>query len=410
MFKPVRSLQVGCIAVLLAGCAANQTAAVAPAPMQVVPATAVTQNTAQPLSLPAPAPSIQAGISTPGSAVFRQANGDLTPNLQAYAREVANARGVPLSHVEALLRTANYDAAAVKLMTPSGNRIRRSWVTYRNRFVEPIRINAGERFWSENRSTLDSVATTYGVPPSIIVAIIGIETVYGRNTGSFRVLDVLTTLGFRYPDPSRPERSQLFRDQLADLIELDYKKQLNALEVSGSFAGAMGLPQFMPGSLMRYAADGDRDGRIDLLYSVDDAIASVARFLRLHGWVPGLPVFAPAAAGPNAASLVAGGLIPTYDWAQLEAAGATLRTPTAASTAALRPVSHASEAGAAAPWQQHKLGVVDLVDEPRKLAEYRIGTPNFFAITHYNRSYFYASSVADLAHALADRMGYGWPN
>src|SRR5690606_24037346 len=108
------------------------------------------------------------------------------------------------------------NASAVRLMTPSKTRIRRSWVTYRNRFVEPVRIKAGEAFWVANKTTLDDTARHYGVPPSIIVAIIGVETIYGRHTGNFRVLDALTTLGFRYPDDSRPERSQLFRDQLAD--------------------------------------------------------------------------------------------------------------------------------------------------------------------------------------------------
>src|SRR3546814_16648247 len=101
-------------------------------------------------------------------------------------------------------------------MAPAKTRIRRSWVTYRNRFVEPVRIKAGHEFWVQNQTTLDRVAKSYGVPPSIIVAIIGVETIYGRNTGNFRVLDALATLGFSYPDPSRPERSQLFPDQLAD--------------------------------------------------------------------------------------------------------------------------------------------------------------------------------------------------
>src|SRR3546814_473402 len=157
------------------------------------------------------------------------------------------------------------------------------------------------------------MAKMFRVPPSIFGAIIGVETMYGRNTGNFRVLDALATLGFSYPDPSRPERSQLFRDQLADLIQLDYEKKLSATEVMGSFAGAIGLPQFMPGSLIRYAADGDNDGRIDLRYSVDDAITSVARFLRLHGWMPGLPVFAPATLPRDPQAMVVGGLHPSYD-------------------------------------------------------------------------------------------------
>ncbi|MCC2595257.1 lytic murein transglycosylase B [Pusillimonas sp. MFBS29] len=403
MFKPVRILQVTCLNLLLVGCAATHTGpssgetAAPPAPIDTSTTAA---PGALPLTIPEPSPSIQAGQSTPGNASFVQPDGQLTPNIQAYAHEVASARGIPLNHVESLLKLASYDAAAAKLMTPSRTRIRRSWVTYRNRFVEPIRIEAGTEFWTANKAKLDETASTYGVPASIIVAIIGVETIYGRITGNFRVLDALATLGFRHPDTARPERSQLFRDQLADLIELDYQNKLDANLAQGSFAGAMGLPQFMPGSLMRYAADGDNDGRIDLLYSVDDAIVSVARFLRLHGWVPGLPVFAPVTLPANAKAMVAGGLFPTLSWTQLHDQGARLRPAQ----------GNATSDGASQDWMRHKLGVVDLLDEPRNQAEYRVGTPNFFAITHYNRSYFYATSVADLAQALADRMGYGGPN
>ncbi|NYT85713.1 lytic murein transglycosylase B [Pollutimonas harenae] len=404
MFKPARILQVVFFNLLLVGCASTQNGPSGHDTAQAAAAAAAKPETASnalPLSTPEPAPSIQAGRSIPGNSGFLQANGQLTDNIQAYANEVARARGIPLAHVEALLKQAQYNATAAKLMTPSKTRIRRSWVTYRKRFVEPVRINAGTTFWTENKATLDRVASQYGVPPSIIVAIIGVETVYGRVTGNFKVLDALATLGFRYPDDSRPERSQLFRDQLADLIQLDYENKLDASQVEGSFAGAMGLPQFMPGSLMRYAADGNNDGRIDLLYSTDDAIASVARFLRLHGWVPGLPVFAPASLPKNPKALVVGGLYPTLDWSQLQDQGARFRTAAGNSNTAYAQNSS---------WTQHKLGIVDLLDEPRNLAEYRVGTPNFFAITHYNRSYFYASSVADLAQALADRVGYGGPN
>ncbi|MFW7343573.1 lytic murein transglycosylase B [Pollutimonas sp. H1-120] len=412
MFKPVRILQVGSIAVFLAGCAANKTAALAQAP-QGSPAapTHISAPTAtQAIPASGSTDSIKAGSSVVGRTVYRQADGQLIPSMQAYASEITRVRHIPLAHVEALLKDAQYNATAARLMAPAKTRIRRSWVTYRNRFVEPVRINAGQKFWEQNRSTLDRTAREYGVPPSIIVAIIGVETIYGRHTGNFRVLDALATLGFSYPDDSRPERSQLFRDQLADLIQLDYEKKLDAKEAMGSFAGAMGLPQFMPGSLMRYAADGNRDGRIDLLYSVDDAIVSVARFLRLHGWVPGLPVFAPATLPRNPQAMVVGGLYPTYDWTQLQAQGAALRPSpgTQAQNPSARTKNH--QVAMAADWRGQKMGIVDLLDEPRQLAEYRIGTPNFFAITHYNRSYFYATSVADLAKALSDRMGYGGPD
>lgn len=408
MSKLLRTLQVTALVTLVAGCASSQTTglptaksqakahadATQPPPTGLVAAPNRASAAPQTIDQAAPdGPSVQAGESDPGTTRYVKANGQLIDTVQAYAQEVAYTRNIPQPQVEAILQEARYDTNVARLMTPSKTRIRRSWVTYKNRFIEPVRIKNGVQFWRQHRKTLDDTAKAYGVPPSVIVAIIGVETVYGRYTGNFRVLDALATLGFSHPDTQRPERSQLFRDQLADLIQLDHQQRLNALLVQGSFAGAMGLPQFMPGSLLRYAADGDQDGEIDLLGSPSDAIVSVASFLRLHGWTPGLPIFAPVDLPAKAAALVDGGLNPTTDWATLASKGAKIR-PGATNLV----------------WQSYGLGVVDLLDEPRKLAEYRTGTPNFFAITHYNRSYFYATSVADLAQVLADQMGYGGPN
>ncbi|WP_301117904.1 lytic murein transglycosylase B [Pusillimonas sp. (ex Stolz et al. 2005)] len=399
MFKPVRILQVAA-AVLLGGCASSQT----------VPSHTQHNTVSSNIQQAAPA---QSAVTLSGSGsgwarralapdsgpnAFTDSNGRLKPDIQAYAQRVAATRGLPLNHVQALLEDARYDAKAAELMSPAKTRLRRSWVTYRKRFVDPIRIRAGVEFWADNRQALDEAFARYGVPPSIIVAIIGVETVYGRYTGSFSVLDAIATLAFRYPEhPNRPDRVKLFQDQLADLMVLDYQGVLDARRVTGSFAGAMGLPQFMPGSLKRYAVDGDGDRNIDLASSPEDAIMSVANFLVEHGWQPGLPVFAPVRLPADAKRLVHGGLEPVYEWKQLEAKGAA-------------PIATPASAQVTAPWTQHKLGVVDLVDEPRKQVEYRSGTPNFFAITHYNRSYFYAASVADLAEELAARMGYGQPN
>lgn len=383
MFKPFRILQASLLALALSGCATTKTHPAAPTAAAPVAGTGAVTTPS----------SIQAGQSISGSTSFQDAGGRLRPDIEAYAREVSQARGVPLPRVEAVLKAARYNATVARLMQPSSIRVRRSWVTYRKRFVDPIRIRAGAQFWMENQATLDAAASRYGVPQSIIVAIIGVETIYGRQTGGFPVIDALATLGFSNPDDARPERSRMFRNQLADLIQLDHEKKLNALEVEGSYAGAIGLPQFMPGSIMRYAVDGDGDGHIDLLYDPKDAIPSVANYLREHGWVPGLPVFAPVLLPPDAGALVAGGIVPSTDWAKLQARGARTR-PGAANTA----------------WQRYPLGVVDLVDEPRNLKEYRTGTPNFFAITHYNHSYFYAASVADLAQAIADNLGLPGPD
>ncbi|TAM78996.1 MAG: lytic murein transglycosylase B [Candidimonas sp.] len=387
MFKPARILQAIPLIILLGGCATTKTTS------SSALAQTLAQAQAQPGADRGEQPSITAGGSINSAEGFVDAKGQLKPDIQAYAREVAQIRKVPLARVETLLKSARYNAAVARLMTPGKTRLRRSWVTYRKRFVEPIRIKDGAAFWNENRAALDQASRQYGVSPSIIVAIIGVETIYGRQTGDFAVLDALATLGFRFPDSTRPERSQLFRDQLADLIQLDHEKKLNALDVEGSYAGAIGLPQFMPGSILRFAVDGDGSGHIDLSNNATDAILSVANYLREHGWVPGLPVFAPVVLPANAGSLVAGGLKPSLSWPELESKGASVR-PDARST----------------EWEKYPVGIVDLIDEPRDLNEYRTGTPNFFAITHYNHSYFYAASVADLATAIAERVGRAGPN
>ena len=195
----------------------------------------------------------------------------------------------------AALEGSRYNATVARLIAPSppGKKIWRSWLTYRSRFVEPKRIGWGVDFYNENRDLLNQAAQRFGVPAPIIASIIGVETLYGRQTGTFRVLDALGTLAFHYPDPARTDRVQLFRDQLADLIELDLTTHLDARTLRGSFAGAIGIPQFMPGSIRRFAVDLDKDGRIDLRNGNADAIGSVANFLAQHGWVAGKPTHYP---------------------------------------------------------------------------------------------------------------------
>jgi membrane-bound lytic murein transglycosylase B len=170
MFTPFRFLQVIAVTIALGGCATQKTAAV---PGQDTGASAPQAATSP--ALPAELPSIRSGTSLANGGPLQQADGSLDPDIQAYAKEVASVRQVPLPHVEALLRSANYNATAVRLMRPSPHRIRRSWTTYRKRFVEPVRIRAGQQFWQDNQAFLDATAKEYGVPQSIIVAIIGVE-------------------------------------------------------------------------------------------------------------------------------------------------------------------------------------------------------------------------------------------
>lgn len=307
-------------------------------------------------------------------------------DVQAFASTVARTRNIPLPVVTNLLSSARRLPTAIRLMTPPDPgqaRAQRDWARYRGNFVEPIRIRRGKAFYEAHELTLAQAEQRYGVPANIIAAIIGVETLYGEHMGNFRVLDAITTLSFDYPDPNRPDRVAMFQGQLTDLIELHYQGRVNADRQLGSFAGAMGIPQFMPTSLKKYAASATGTGPIDLENNVDDAIFSVGRFLVAHGWIAGLPVFAPVDLPFDPQTLVDGGLTATLTWQSLQAAGATLKS---GATAGI--------------WTKYPVGVIDLPLPRQDIVQYRTATPNFFALTQYNRSYFYASAVADLAQAI----------
>lgn len=307
--------------------------------------------------------------------------------IHSFGVELAASRKLSEPAVLALLADARYSETVIRIVSPpvAGQpRAPRSWKQYRGRFVEPIRINQGRAFMEQYSAELNRASERYGVPANIIAAIIGVETLYGRSQGNFRALDALTSLAFDYPDPKRPDRAEMFRNQLADLIELDLTGRLDARTIKASYAGAIGIPQFMPGSIKRFAVSASGAAQINLSGSVPDAIMSVANFLVEHGWQRGLPVFAPVTLPASASKLVDGGLKPTLDWPQLRAAGARLAT--------------GAKEGA---WMRAPLGVIDLPEESSGTVELRTATSNFFTITQYNRSYFYAASVADLAAELA---------
>jgi membrane-bound lytic murein transglycosylase B len=384
MFICRRILQLGALSALLAGCSTTTPTA--------APSSSLTSQTAQ-ASGTAP---IRIGPSTPtpGPELADDApatltpSGALRPDVRTFVETLAAERQLPLAPMVSALESSRYNATVARLIAPSppGKKVWRSWLTYRSRFVEPKRIAWGVEFYNENRDLLNQAAQRFGVPAPIIASIIGVETLYGRNMGNFRVLDALATLAFDYPDPAKPERATMFRTQLADFLTLVMNDKLE-LETKGSYAGAIGMPQFMPTSVMHYAVDGDGNGHIDLTNNTRDAIMSVGSFLAQHGWQRGLPVFAPVALPPDPTSLVDGGLEPKQSWSTLTAAGSRLQ-PGASSDG----------------WISQPLGVVDLVEEARGTAQYRVGTPNFFALTKYNRSYFYATSVADLATEIEARV------
>lgn len=384
MFICRRLLQLGTLSALLAGC--STTAPTAPNSLSAQP-TAASANGAIRIGPTTPTPGSELPDDAPATLT---ATGVLRPEVRTFVEELAAERQLPLDPMVKALESSRYNATVSRLIAPSppGKKIWRSWLTYRSRFVEPKRIGWGVDFYNENRDLLNQAAQRFGVPAPIIASIIGVETLYGRNMGNFRVLDALATLAFDYPDPNKPERATMFRGQLADFLTLVMKDKLE-LETQGSYAGAIGMPQFMPTSIMHYAVDGDDNGHINLTSNTQDAVMSVGSFLAQHGWQRGLPVFAPVVLPADPSALVDGGLEPKQSWNTLSAAGARLQPG-------------ASSAG----WSTQPLGVVDLVEEARGTAQYRVGTPNFFALTKYNRSYFYATSVADLAYEIQARVAH----
>jgi membrane-bound lytic murein transglycosylase B len=315
-------------------------------------------------------------------------------DVLAYIDDVVAREHLDRDELLRVFADARYSETAARLMSPSAaTAARRDWTVYRARFVEPVRLAAGYRFWEDNADVLARAEREFGVPAEIIVGILGCETVYGRNTGSFRVIDALTTLSFDYPrgDADRGrDRSPFFREQLTDALMMSRDGTIDLATLRGSYAGAIGMPQFMPGSIRRFAIDYDGDGRIDLVGSAADVIGSVANFLAQHGWVRDLPSYValshPAAVDEAQAArieaLVNAGSEPNVDFAALVDAGFVANAPPPAARFALIDLPAGSDARGL----------------PR--TSYLAGTQNFHVITRYNRSYFYALSVIELGATI----------
>jgi len=297
------------------------------------------------------------------------------PEAVAFAQDLAARQGFDAAELLQLFARIHSNPKVLQLIRPPASPLQRSWERYRPRFLNERRIAGGVRFWEENQATLSRAAAVYGVPEEIVVAIIGVETEYGRNTGGFPVLEALATLAFDYPP-----RAEFFRTELEQFLLLSRENRLDPLRVTGSFAGAIGIPQFMPGSQRRYGVDFDADERIDLSASTADAIGSVARFLEGHGWASGQPVAVPALTPrtPDQALLDAG-IRPSLKVSALAEQGITADAPVEATVA-----------------------LVDLVS-PGRETEYWLGFENFYVITRYNRSSFYAMAVFQLAEAVKAR-------
>lgn len=307
------------------------------------------------------------------------------PDAMQFADDVAARRDLDPQWVRETIGQARFLSKVPQLMLPPSKGTAKNWHAYRGRFIEPVRIRAGMRFWQQHRETLARAEREYGVPAEIIVGIIGVETIYGQHMGNFRVIDTLATLAFDFPaaHPRAAERTVFFQRELEQFLSLVNRTGADPFASRGSYAGAMGLGQFMPSSWVRYAVDFDGDGRIDLYGSPADAIGSVANYFIGHEWKPGMPTHYPVtldAALLDIDALLAPDILPTFSAASMAAKGAVL-----------------SAAGA-----QHNgpLALIEL-QNGAEAPSYVAGTENFYTITRYNWSSYYAMAVIELGRKVA---------
>jgi membrane-bound lytic murein transglycosylase B len=253
-----------------------------------------------------------------------------------------------------------------------------TWTQYRNIFIKPKRIEGGVAFWKENEEDLNRAYERFGVPPEIITAIIGVETLYGKHTGGYRVLDALATLGFHYPP-----RSKFFRKELSHFLLLAREEKVDPTEPTGSYAGAMGKPQFIPSSYRHYAIDFDNDGKRDIWNNNSDVIGSVASYFSKHGWRRDQPVTVPADnVNSEHKTMIDAGMKPSIPVAQMRKAGIGIDD-------------------SIHPGQLSSLVELTLTEGQ----EYWAGLHNFYVITRYNHSNMYAMAVYQLSQEISKARG-----
>jgi len=296
------------------------------------------------------------------------------PGQEEFIRQAVQEHGLDASKVAAFLDNAEYKQSIIDAMTRPAEA--KPWHDYRPIFLTQKRIRQGVEFWRDHKDTIAAAASRYGVEEEIIVAIIGVETSYGRITGSYRVIDALATLGFYYP-----KRAEFFSAELLHFFQLAEEENLPMLEVLGSYAGAMGLGQFIPSSYRAYAVDFDGDGSRDLWSSTEDAIGSVANYFHQHKWRPGEQIVLPAVRHKDAKTLPEMGRKPESTTGELASAGYLTES---------------------APQPDTPVSLLELEQEDGM--EYWLTLHNFYVITRYNRSPLYAMAVYQLSREITGEM------
>lgn len=292
-------------------------------------------------------------------------------DVRAYVAETAAEHGFSEAELLALFGEAERKQSILDAISRPAERAKR-WDEYREIFVTDSRTRLGVEFWDDNQAALAEAEAMFGVPAEIIVAIIGVETRYGRNMGSFRVVDALVTLGFDYP-----KRAKFFRKEFTEFLQLAREEGMDPLTLKGSYAGAMGYGQFIPSSFRAYSIDFDDDGTRDIWANKRDAIGSVANYFKVHGWRGDGPLLLPATlADPKADELANDGLKLKHTVGSLQAAGVEV-----------------SGAAADTPAALFRLQLEDGV-------EYFVALHDFYVITRYNHSHMYALAVSQLAEAV----------
>jgi membrane-bound lytic murein transglycosylase B len=312
------------------------------------------------------------------------------PAVQLFAQDVAMRRDLDPEWVQNTLSQARKLPQVQRWILPPTQHSAKNWAAYRARFIEPIRLKAGLAFWNNHRIWLEKAELETGVPASIIVGILGVETLYGRYMGDIRVIDALMTLTFDFPNshPHAAARTEYFRGELEQFLSLAQRTGIDPLQVRGSFAGAMGMGQFMPSSWVKYAVDFDGDGKVDLWNSPADAIGSVAHYLKGYGWKKDLPTHYAVGFDPSRLqleALLAPDILPSFGVARAQSLGLVL------------PEAAKQHPGLLALIQLHN------GDPARggKPPSYVLGTENFYVVTRYNWSSYYALAVIELGETVA---------